>query len=89
MPPGERFFRRVWLGPFGRAFVRFGARGVKGRASSGVPQPRARVAAIPAPLPASAVVAPVKAAGDATGDRLRAIELRVTELERWRADSKR
>jgi serine/threonine-protein kinase len=87
MPPGERFFRRVWLGPIGRAFVRFGARSVKTRATSAVPRPKARVAPIPAQLPVSAVAAPLKSAGDATGDRLRAIELRVTELERWRADS--
>lgn len=28
MPLGERIFRAVWLGPFGRAFVRFGGRKV-------------------------------------------------------------
>ncbi|MEP7002245.1 MAG: serine/threonine-protein kinase [bacterium] len=81
IPPGERIFRLVWMGPVGRAFVRFGARGVKVRSLSGVPQPRARVAPVPAPLP-------LKFGGDATADKLRAIELRVTELERWRADGR-
>jgi hypothetical protein len=31
MPAGEALFRAVWLGPIGRAFVRFGGRGVERR----------------------------------------------------------
>lgn len=79
-PLGERMFRVVWLGPFGRAFVRFGARGVaqgtgvraRSRASG------VRVASVPtsAPVPATAK------------DRLGQLEERVVALEHWR-DTKR
>lgn len=53
MPIGERIFRRVWLGPLGRAFVRFGARKSKGAQPSGVRRAsgvhrRTRVAVPPA-----------------------------------------
>lgn len=34
MPAGERLFRWLWLGPLGRAFVRFGGRKAKGPAGS-------------------------------------------------------
>jgi eukaryotic-like serine/threonine-protein kinase len=35
MPVGERLFRMAWLGPFGRAFVRFGARKAGGGREQG------------------------------------------------------
>jgi hypothetical protein len=75
MPPGERIFRLLWLGPVGRGFVRLSMRGVK--TPSGVARssakPVAVVAPVTAPLPVRAVA-----------DPMAALEARVGELERWR-----
>jgi serine/threonine-protein kinase len=76
MPPGERIFRLLWLGPIGRGFVRLSMRGVKTRGGVAV-RPRA----------APAVVAPIAFAGPpvhAAADPLLTLEARVKELERWR-----
>ena len=47
MPPGERLFRVVWLGPPGRAFVRFSSRNVtppsSGKTAPGLARTRANV----------------------------------------------
>jgi serine/threonine-protein kinase len=84
MPPGERLFRLVWLGPPGRWFVRLSSRRVAppdigktlpGRVranSSASLKPRAAApAAPPAPL-----------------DRMGALEARVAALEQWRDGAK-
>ena len=79
-PVGERAFRVVWLGPLGRAFVRLsGRRAWRGQtapqsAPSGISRNATRVT-----VPARAVVAP---------DRIEALELRVSELERWRKEAR-
>ena len=84
MSPPERLFRILWLGPFGRAFVRLSMRGAttggapvrRGRAVSQAPGGAIVPAVAPAAAPPrlDAVPAPSLATLDA----------RVTELERWR-----
>ena len=81
MPPGERLFRTVWLGPIGRAFVRFAGRGVRGASPGAF---HARVVVIPrGPQEvtlnnAATVMRPP--------DQERTLEERVSELERWRLE---
>ena len=82
MPPGEQLFRIVWLGPIGRAFVRFAARGVRGAPSGAL---HARVLALPLVAErvmtrnnAEPVTPPV--------DHVRTLEERVYDLERWRRE---
>ena len=81
MPPGERLFRTVWLGPIGRAFVRFAGRGVRGASPGAF---HARVVVIPrGPREvtlnnAATVMRPP--------DQERTLEVRVSELERWRLE---
>jgi hypothetical protein len=83
MPIGERAFRRVWIGPFGRAFLRFAARGSPGKGQPAATAPTARTT--PARVPtASRAPAPSPSASD--GDRLRALEQRILELERRQRD---
>ncbi len=83
MPPGERLFRLVWLGPLGRAFVRFAGRkvlvGGHGRVlrRSAVTPPPVRVAA-------GAPSALAKPMNGALPDRLGDLERRVKALEYWR-----
>ena len=93
-PIGERLFRLVWLGPFGRAFVR-GAMRQAGKAA-GSPESSATavrvpaapmVARTPAPTPGTVAVTvtghlvPV-APGDGTDVRLDRIEARLAAIER-------
>jgi hypothetical protein len=75
MPPGERIFRLLWLGPIGRGFVRLSMRGVKtpGGVARSSAKPVAVVAPVAAPLPVRAVA-----------DPMAALDARVAELERWR-----
>jgi serine/threonine-protein kinase len=80
MPIGERLFRLVWLGPIGRGFVRVAGRG-KTRRPAAVP-----VAAVAAK---SNGAAPVRVPTTPTGDRVAKLELRVAELEKWRAETRR
>jgi hypothetical protein len=74
---GERLYRAMWLGPIGRAFVRFSGRKTW-RVERGttirrtIPPTRSTQPPMPAP-----VVAP---------NRIDALEQRVSELERWRKD---
>jgi hypothetical protein len=79
MPPGERLFRLVWLGPVGSAFVRFAGRSVKSgsprRGKSLASRPAVRAVTPPAVAPPTNGSAP---------DRLRDLERRVDALERWR-----
>ena len=80
MPPGERLFRVLWLGPFGRAFIRFGSRKVESRASTSRSLPSVR----------AAEVTPVALAAPSAGsvapgiDAITALERRVSALESWR-----
>ena len=81
MPPGERLFRAVWLGPIGRAFVRFAGRGVRGALPGAF---HARVVVIPGgprevTLNNAAIVL-------RPADQERTLEERVSELERWRLE---
>ena len=84
MPLGERLFRLVWLGPPGRAFIRYSSRGVAPRsAGSGAGltrPPRGTATSSPArgvvPAPVSIAPPPL--------DRVASLEARVTALERWR-----
>jgi hypothetical protein len=74
MPVGERLFRRIWLGAFGRWFLRRAARGLKpsSTASSGTTGP--------------SLSAPAVAATNGSGDKasLHDLDRRVRELEQWR-----
>jgi hypothetical protein len=70
MPPGERIFRLLWLGPIGRGFVRLSMRGVK---PSSVVAARALAATVVAPTTVRF-----------TADPVSTLEARVSELERWR-----
>jgi serine/threonine-protein kinase len=80
MPLGERLFRFLWLGPFGRAFVRFGTRSLKHEGRAAVSQPKVRAGAVPAPalaLTRGPAVPPLAQ----QPDRLTDLERRVTALE--------
>lgn len=76
MPPGERIFRLLWLGPVGRAFVRMSMRGVK---PSSVVAARSRPVGVAVAAPVVAPT-PVRSAADPAST----LEARVSELERWR-----
>ncbi len=78
MPPGERIFRLLWLGPIGRVFVRASMRGVR---PSGTSARRSHHAVPAAPVVKAAEPA---VAAPRAGDRIGALEARVAELERWR-----
>ncbi len=95
MPLGERLFRRIWIGPFGRAFLGLAARG------TGASSRRARTLPPAAPvtgaagttaargstITASASQEPITVPAVTAGaDRLSALEQRVLELERWRRE---
>ena len=84
MPVGERLFRLIWLGPPGRAFLRFSFRGVARRAGSAT---GAGVAAQPvrakAPGSNGATAPPPQA------DRVASLEARVSALERWKEQGSR
>jgi hypothetical protein len=81
IPLAERLFRLAWLGPFGRSFVRFGQRNVKGR------QTPARLPSLPPPSTISRATSPVVAQTSAASDRLATLEQRVSDLEAWRVKS--
>ena len=74
MPVGERLFRRVWLGGFGRWFLRRAARGIKPSASSSTGTTGAS-AIIPARANHSSAATPMT-----IGD----LDRRVKALEEWR-----
>lgn len=84
MPPAERMFRVVWLGPPGRAFVRFSSRKVatpsSGKTAPGLARARANVNI----ASTGRAAAPVVAATAMPTHRLRSLEDRVAALERWR-----
>ena len=79
MPPGERVFRLLWLGPIGRGFVRLSMRGAR---KTTVSRGTARASRVLVPAPARrAEPAPPRGP-----DRLAALEQRVGALERWRSE---
>jgi hypothetical protein len=86
MSPPERLFRWIWLGPFGRAFVRLSMWGAGKRADvrlvQGVEMPRVAWFSLrsPAPAASSAYIG----SGNKPNAALAALEARVSELERWR-----
>jgi len=104
MPIGERLFRVVWLGPLGRAFLWFSARGVAKRPlgttipsttipSRAIPSraiPSATHAAVHAPSGSgNGVPTPPGGKPGAQADRVGSLEARVAALERWRDEAKR
>ena len=99
MPIGERLFRVVWLGPLGRAFLWFSARGVAKRPlgttipSTTIPSraiPSATHAAVHAPSGSgNGVPTPPEGKPGAQADRVGSLEARVAALERWRDEAKR
>jgi len=84
MPPGERVFRVVWLGPPGRAFVRFSSRNVAPPSSGKTVPGLARARASANIAETGRAAAPVVAVTAAPTDRMRSLEDRVAALERWR-----
>ncbi|HYW49573.1 MAG TPA: serine/threonine-protein kinase [Gemmatimonadaceae bacterium] len=81
MPPGERVFRLLWLGPIGRLFIRIGARGVATvatatRTSGMVPVASRSVPAAPKPATLPPALTSVQS-----------LEQRVSALEQWRERS--
>jgi hypothetical protein len=74
MPVGERLFRRIWLGGFGRWFLRRAARGL-------APGPSASSASAAPSMIAPAVSGTNGASGETS---LRDLDRRVRELEQWR-----
>ena len=94
MPPGERVFRKLWLGTPGRWFFTWAARGVSTGSGIGALPPREMASARTPALPksgASNVVAPAipaprasAAPSDASREALTALESRVQSLELWR-----
>ena len=95
MPLGERLFRRIWIGPLGRAFLRLAARGTGASSRTGRTLPPAApvtgaagtTAARGSTITASASQEPITVPAVTAGaDRLSALEQRVLELERWRRE---
>jgi len=79
-PLGERLFRLFWLGPIGRAFIRFGGRKARSRADT--PRP------IAAPAMNTSPTSPPVSIPPAALPQLAALESRVAELEKWRRESR-
>ena len=71
-PPADRLFQMIWLGPFGRAFVRRSARGVSRPGTASIVSRPAMTPVAPPPVPPP------------PGDRLAALEARVAALEKTR-----
>lgn len=100
-PVGERAFRRVWLGPIGRAFLAMGARGVR-RDPGGAPavmsafvrstpasragESRASRPAVLSQAPPSATDAAVGNEMGSGGDAVARLERRIEALEAWRRE---
>jgi hypothetical protein len=84
MPPGERLFRLVWLGPPGRWLVRLSSRRVAPPATGKTLPGRVRLN--PSASLTPRVVAPTTT--PAPLDRMSALEARVVALEQWRDGAK-
>ena len=83
MPAGERLFRLVWLGPLGRAFLKFAGRRAPRDRDAGAPPV---ITAAPARNSNGSGPHAVRVVA-ADGDRVAALEQRVADLERWRQKS--
>ena len=88
MPPGERVFRLLWLGPAGRWFIRISTRGVAPMSAasraSGSASMVSRSAITSAATPTSA--SPVLSTGSTSNDTsVQTLDDRVTALEQWRS----
>ncbi len=83
VPPGERFFRLLWLGPIGRAFVRRSASGVAASSATGrsLSTMRAESSVAPSltPPPPPEPIAP-----SISRPTLESLDARVAALEAWR-----
>jgi len=79
MPPGERLFRAIWLGGFGRWFLRRAAHGIKPSATSSTGNTGA------------SAVGPVTVAkvASSNGTTVGDLDRRVRALEEWRQSLKR
>ena len=87
MPPGERVFRLLWLGPIGRALIRRSARGVATSSVVGGSQSVMRGAsATPRPVTAAGPVAQVRSDSATSALTLESLEARLTALEKWRGE---
>ena len=83
MPVGERLFRRVWLGPLGRGFLRLAARSARRQVSATAATPRMAPRAVAvAPNEVSSTV--TKRSGDDSTAAVAELRRRVAALERWR-----
>jgi hypothetical protein len=82
-PPGERAFRLLWLGPVGRAFVRFSGRKAWRKGSTGPAATRSGLVSVPPRTPTIPQTIPPAAIAP---DRIAALEQRVSDLERWRKE---
>jgi hypothetical protein len=81
VPIGERSFRLVWLGPIGRAFVRFGARSAA-HATEGNSTPTPAGYTLPSAGPRMASVAEPPP----STPTLASLDARVAALESWHRD---
>jgi hypothetical protein len=81
MPPGERMFRMIWLGGFGRWFLRRAARGIKPSATASTGSTGASAVAVATQV----VVEKAQSNGTTIGD----LDRRVRDLEEWRRSLKR
>ncbi len=85
MPPGERVFRWLWLGPIGRAFIRRSARGVATSPAVAGSQSGMR-AVSPTPPPVGSTVTPVRAHSGVSAPTLESLDARLAALEQWRRE---
>jgi hypothetical protein len=84
MPPGERIFRLLWLGPPGRLLVRLGARGARPDLSATLRLTTGtRAATVRSPLPTSGAT-PVATVPPATAHTIASLDARVSALEQWK-----
>ena len=84
MPVDERMFRLVWLGPVGRGFVKFSARGVARRVT-GTTLPGTTAPTVATVTPRATIATPPrKPITPVPGERMAALEARVAALEQWR-----
>jgi eukaryotic-like serine/threonine-protein kinase len=88
MAPGERVFRVVWLGPFGRAFLRIGTRGVTPAGHSAgdthVNETARSLDAPPSIAPMRVPQQPAPVATPSETASLQTLEDRLRALEAWR-----
>ena len=83
-PPAERILKRLWLGPFGRGFIRLSARGIDFGGKASVSRPSVT------PPPAGAVSASTSAPGASSvsaAERLAELEARLAALEKGKGQS--